>query len=150
MTTKSDTIYFLYDIRNSAVRIGCTYEPFNRWLTLQMGNPTKLYFLGVMNGDIRKEGQLHKRFSYLCTQYSWYRLTDELRDFIVSNRDLSRTLDIRDKMEFEYGRRKDRMRTEQKPLIDYNYRLKHIKEGLCSWAHTTRTAPQRWQQPSKY
>jgi len=77
-------IYFIKC--HSFVKIGHAIAT-DRIEQLQIGCPYKLEALGYLDGDMKDEKKLHKRFSHLrkSRRSEWFRLDEELRNFIAKN-----------------------------------------------------------------
>jgi hypothetical protein len=79
-------IYFITCPEANAVKIGVTYgvlgRAFTRLGTMQSGCPLKLELAVVIDGDSADERAFHQQFADARIHGEWFRLTDELRDFI--------------------------------------------------------------------
>ena len=69
-----------------AVKIGYSEDPRVRFGTLQTSTPHNLNWLGVMYGDMDTEARLHEAFSKHRIRGEWFRLTDEITDYINRHR----------------------------------------------------------------
>jgi hypothetical protein len=75
-------VYFLYSESQKALKVGTTRDIKNRLAGLQTGAPEPLYLLGVMKGDAHIERLIHKKFEGIRMRGEWFRLTDDLVDFV--------------------------------------------------------------------
>ena len=108
-------VYFILDAERNAVKIGKTYNLQSlkrRQVALQMGNPTQLLLVGLVECHARTythtyyyakefrgmlkgghrilgytdlESTLHERFSTLHIRGEWFRYEGELKQFIQSS-----------------------------------------------------------------
>lgn len=79
-------VYFITD--GEYIKIGYTKrKPDNRLKQLNTGNNKKLYLLGYIQGDKKKEKELHLKFNkYRIRQNGeWFLSSDSLIDFINEN-----------------------------------------------------------------
>lgn len=83
--TTGSLVYFVTPIRSRRVKIGTTTNLRNRLRTLQANNHVTLTVLLTMAGDIAIEGQLHERFKAYRMRNEWFSLSDEIKEFIVTN-----------------------------------------------------------------
>ncbi len=68
------------------VKIGKTNTPpEQRLAALQSANPLELVILGVIAGDDTLESELHQRFASLRIRCEWFRLEQEIVEFINTN-----------------------------------------------------------------
>lgn len=75
-------VYFIEDEGNDQVKIGITNNVRKRIETLQCGHGAPLKLLGTLSGGRRIERQLHVRFNKYRIRNEWFRLSDEIREFI--------------------------------------------------------------------
>ena len=77
-------IYFIetYENQTRLIKIGYSVNPNKRRLTLQTGCPTSLKLLFQKNGTYKDEAALKRRFSRLKVRGEWFRVDQELKDFI--------------------------------------------------------------------
>lgn len=64
------------------VKIGYSKDIVGRMEALQPGAPQKLDLIGRMPGTIQVERAIHEKFSHLREHGEWFRLEDELWDFV--------------------------------------------------------------------
>lgn len=65
------------------VKIGYSERPvWERIAALQTGSPEKIQVYGIINGTKETERQLHTRFAAYRLEGEWFRLSDEIRDWI--------------------------------------------------------------------
>ena len=79
-------VYFISD--GEYIKIGYTKrKPDNRLKQLNTGNNKKLYLLGYIQGDKKKEKELHLKFNkYRIRQNGeWFLPSDELIEYINQN-----------------------------------------------------------------
>jgi DNA-binding XRE family transcriptional regulator len=73
----------IYFIKHSEfVKIGYTTGINNRLSQLQTSSPHKLQVVGLIDGDLNKEKELHQKFIHLSTSGEWFNYTKELEDYI--------------------------------------------------------------------
>lgn len=80
-------IYFIYDSNNNAVKIGKTNKDslYVRLSMIQVGNPNELTILGVMDGDLDKEQELHQEFKKYYIRGEWFTYSDEIKEYVSTN-----------------------------------------------------------------
>jgi hypothetical protein len=71
-------IYFIFNERANAVKIGTAREPDARLESLQVGSPDPLILLLEIPGGLKFEARLHARFQSLCIRGEWFRADPEL------------------------------------------------------------------------
>ena len=75
-------IYFITQ-GDEYVKIGyCSKNPTNRLSCLQVGNPAALELRAVMGGHLGTEAMLHERFKRYHIRGEWFRLSDEIRQYV--------------------------------------------------------------------
>lgn len=78
-------IYFIANEEQQIVKIGYTKNnPLTRLFNIQVGNPYILNIIGVMEGSISMERELHEKFKHLQLQGEWFSLNDEINQFILN------------------------------------------------------------------
>lgn len=78
-------IYFIACPAAGAVKIGTTAKrPYERLNHAQVNCPLELELMAAIEGGYGMEAKLHLRFAKLRTRGEWFRLSDELRDFIAT------------------------------------------------------------------
>jgi hypothetical protein len=85
---ESTTIYFIGSLESGTVKIGKSNNPRKRLDELQIGNPYKLVLYAVIN-DVSQafENRLHNLFDHLRINGEWFKLTDELVQFMINKTD---------------------------------------------------------------
>ena len=80
-----ESVYFIVDDTSNAVKIGRSKSPQKRLEALQSNNPNKIRLAKVIpNSGQRLEIHLQDRFSTAKLNGEWFRLTQEIQDFIDS------------------------------------------------------------------
>ena len=81
-------IYFIGSVESGTVKIGKSNDPEKRLAGLQTGNSNRLFLYGVIR-DVNGyyENMLHKQFDDIRLEGEWFKLTDELIQFIVCKTD---------------------------------------------------------------
>lgn len=73
----------IYFVRSGdAVKIGYAERPDKRIPSLKTANPNELVVLGVMEGGVGDEKELHRRFSRRRLRGEWFELSNEILVFI--------------------------------------------------------------------
>src|SRR5665647_308655 len=81
-------IYFIGSLESGTVKIGRSNDPENRLAELQTGNPHKLVLYGVIDDVSHElETRLHQLFDHLHINSEWFKLTDELLQFMINKTD---------------------------------------------------------------
>lgn len=81
-------IYFIQGEAGGPIKIGFSLEPEARKKELQVTSPTLLVIVGLLtDGSLRKEHELHQRFSATRLHGEWFEPTSDLMDFIRENCD---------------------------------------------------------------
>jgi len=76
-------VYFIQESGNNSIKIGFTENSAEkRMKTLQVGMPYKLSVLAVMEGDIKEEKRIQRRFLKSRLMGEWFENTPELIGFI--------------------------------------------------------------------
>jgi len=76
---------YVYFIRTTeAIKIGYTKNTPSRFSNLQTSNPETLVFLGATRGTKEDERDLHQMFCHLQIRGEWFRVEEELLDYIKS------------------------------------------------------------------
>jgi hypothetical protein len=73
-------IYFITD--ESAIKIGFSKRPAKRMGNLQSGHPKPLKLIGSIDACAYEELIIHRRFDHLRLKGEWFRIEEELLDFI--------------------------------------------------------------------
>ena len=66
-------IYFVYDPKRDAIKIGCAIDVNRRITALNIIHKTHLNVLGVMSGAIAQERELHRQFQNYRIRGEWFR-----------------------------------------------------------------------------
>lgn len=108
-------VYFVTD--GDAVKIGFAINPFKRLQELQVSHHRVLRMIGTISAPDYQERMLHNRFRHLRIRGEWFRLEDDILDFvrdcgddglIVSFRDHQ----LNDRVDRIEARRTERERTK--------------------------------------
>lgn len=78
-------IYFIYDEKNNAIKIGVTNNVEKRLRTLQCGNPTKLQIKHTIEGSYKEESILHYHYRKNHLLGEWFTYTDQLQKDLYDN-----------------------------------------------------------------
>lgn len=79
-------VYFMQDKNTNLIKIGTVSKDlYFRHKTLEREFSTTLRILGVVNGGLKKEKQLHKKFSHIRTHREWFEPSSDLIGFIKQN-----------------------------------------------------------------
>lgn len=73
-------IYFIE--ARGLVKIGRSNDPKRRLQMLSTGCPFVCTLIGVTEGAEKEEREIHQRFSHLREKGEWFRLTEEVKEFI--------------------------------------------------------------------
>ncbi|MBW2003075.1 MAG: GIY-YIG nuclease family protein [Deltaproteobacteria bacterium] len=81
-------IYFIRSGKKGAIKIGYSKNNIkDRMGELQVGSPELLTLIGVMEGNINKEKELHRKFKKYLIRGEWFRPSAEIKNFIFENSD---------------------------------------------------------------
>jgi len=75
-------LYFIEAVDTGFIKIGRSANPEQRLVQLSTGSPNQLVILGKISGGSALEAELHKRFDAQRTKGEWFKISNELRDFI--------------------------------------------------------------------
>ena len=75
-------IYFFKEDEMNSVKIGISYNVSERLSQIQMCAPQTISCAGVMPGNLLMESEIHDKFSHLRIHGEWFRLDEELSEFI--------------------------------------------------------------------
>jgi hypothetical protein len=78
-------VYFIATQTDRLVKIGYSRNPKTRIKTLQTSNPKKLLLIGVLEGCKKVEKFLHIKFYKYRIDGEWFKLTDEILEYIEAN-----------------------------------------------------------------
>lgn len=77
-------IYFMRPIgADGRIKIGCSYKPARRLVTIAAHSPYELEIIGVGKGNIADEQLLHDYFAADRLHSEWFRASDELHQVIA-------------------------------------------------------------------
>lgn len=77
-------VYFIQARSGGPIKIGKAVDPKQRLGQLQTSHPEPLVIIGVMEGGLEMEKQLHIRFSAYRVHGEWFMPCDELLEYIRS------------------------------------------------------------------
>lgn len=80
----ANLVYFIL-AENNKIKIGSTNNMEGRLSSLSIISPCKLELLGVIEGDHKKEKELHKKFKHIHSHGEWFNQHPELLKFIKNN-----------------------------------------------------------------
>lgn len=75
-------VYFVEAVGLGLVKIGTTTDLKLRLRTLQLYTPTEVILLATLRGGWKREQEIHHQFSASRQRGEWFRLTQDLADFI--------------------------------------------------------------------
>lgn len=78
-------VYFIQIGDSGDIKIGYTNNIKKRLKELQTGSPKKLKLLGYIDGGRTKEQELHSQFKQYRVNGEWFRLHQEIVDYINKN-----------------------------------------------------------------
>lgn len=79
-------IYFAQNAKTQAVKIGhTTRKASSRLSQLQTGSDTKLQLIGVMDGNVKIERELHNQFMQHRIRGEWFAWCDDIAMFVKEN-----------------------------------------------------------------
>jgi hypothetical protein len=80
-------IYFAQGEMTKRIKIGYTSgDPKGRFRALQTGSPDRLTLVAVMDGDVKEERELHRRFGKYRLFGEWFEPHPELIEFITEGK----------------------------------------------------------------
>lgn len=80
-------IYFVQSGTSGPIKIGYTRKSIeSRLTTLQTGHPEKLICLGTVEGDLKKEKEIHIRFQKFRKQGEWFEPADSILSYIQESK----------------------------------------------------------------
>lgn len=74
-------VYLIKCDKTNTCKIGYASNPENRLSQLQTGNPFALELVGVVDGDISLERELHIKFDKYRIKGEWFEYSQEIKDF---------------------------------------------------------------------
>lgn len=75
-------IYFIQPVSGGLIKIGFAIDPQKRLAEIQRMSPATLQILATIEGDRKREAELHQRFAGLRIYGEWFRAEKRLLDFI--------------------------------------------------------------------
>jgi len=86
-------IYFILDEKKEYLKIGYSTNCNKRLQTLQSSNPRELFLIHFLEGDVKKENELHKLLKEKVYNGEWY-IYSEISNFLIENKYLPDDIDI--------------------------------------------------------
>jgi hypothetical protein len=77
----NDDLYFI-ESEDGFVKIGRSNNPKKRLSAIQSGNHKELSILKTFKNKGCYEPDIHKKFKDLCIRGEWFKMSDEIKDFI--------------------------------------------------------------------
>lgn len=74
-------VYFLHAPAVNLVKIGTSFDPERRLQEVRLISPVEVRLIGVIRGDYKTEGDLHKRFEGLRARGEWFHATEALLSY---------------------------------------------------------------------
>lgn len=116
-------VYFLQT--DHYVKIGFSETPQKRISSIQVSLPTKLRVLMIIKGGRKLEKQLHKRFAHLRSNGEWFKINEEIEDYLAEMEDQ----DL--KWDFGYGDpKKNELMPVRRHRIDCGLTLQDLGDRL--------------------
>jgi hypothetical protein len=77
-------IYFIQDLENKRIKIGESDDPTMRIKQIMTSSSSKkgCKILAVLPGGVKRESEMHKRFSQYHSRGEWYEASDEIISYI--------------------------------------------------------------------
>lgn len=75
-------VYFIQSVDGGPIKIGTSVDPRKRLREIQTSHPSRLQIVGLIEGGIARERELHQTFAHLRLEGEWFALGPELIDFI--------------------------------------------------------------------
>lgn len=75
-------IYFVQPISGGNIKIGNSKYLSDRIASLESTHKCKLHVLGVMDGGLKQERQIHRRFAHAAIGHEWFSPCPALIDFM--------------------------------------------------------------------
>jgi hypothetical protein len=79
-------IYFALAETTQMIKIGFSRSPHRRLKIHQESSPDKLSIIGIMLGNYAAEGEIHRKFKHLRSHGEWFRVEEDLTEFIENNK----------------------------------------------------------------
>jgi len=76
-------VYFVESGEGGPIKIGWSQNVERRITELQVANAHKLHLLGVVPGTMKKEGELHAKFSHLRMEAEWFQNSPEIHGYLA-------------------------------------------------------------------
>lgn len=78
-------IYLISDVKKEYCKIGYTQkDPLSRLCSIQVGNPIELEISSLIEGSIKLEKQLHKKFEEYYIRGEWFIYNDNIINYFNS------------------------------------------------------------------
>lgn len=77
-------VYFIVNEEFTFCKIGFSEKPNSRLSEIQTGCPYRLKIHHSLTGTQADEYNLHKRYSHLNSQGEWFRIEDDLKEYLLS------------------------------------------------------------------
>ena len=77
-------VYFIQADKNGPIKIGVSNNPSARLRQLQTGSHASLNLLAVIDGDMKKEHEIHKMFEKFRTDGEWFQPDYEILAYIAN------------------------------------------------------------------
>jgi hypothetical protein len=78
-------IYFVQDLDNKRIKIGESDDPTVRIKQIMTGSSSKngCVILAVFPGGVKRESEMHKKFSQYHSRGEWYEASDEIISYVL-------------------------------------------------------------------
>lgn len=80
------SVYFITAREVGRVKVGCAFNPHDRFERLQTASPVELALEAVMRGAHKEERELHLRFAADRLHGEWFNITPEIELMILTYR----------------------------------------------------------------
>lgn len=80
-------VYCIGSPERGIVKIGHSINPQKRLMELKTGNPFQLEVLAVIEGDDKKERELHEKFKDLRLAGEWFSYTHDIKEYFFKEAD---------------------------------------------------------------
>lgn len=81
-------VYFISD--GEVVKIGHTLNVIGRLNDLQVANPKQLWLVGIIEGGISKEKELHNKFNFLKRRGEWFDLHPDVWNYLCNKNEIQK------------------------------------------------------------
>lgn len=79
------SVYFITAREVGRVKIGCAFDPHQRFEKIQAMSPCELKLEAILKGSHAEERAIHKLFCEERIRGEWFELTDEIEAVILAN-----------------------------------------------------------------